>query len=270
MRRLWALAAGVVLVAVLSVVADLAIPAAGSQTPTTLYVDPRIGDDQDDGLLPNHALATLTEALRRTQDDGSPGATVLLMGYDYQLVHQGTGHHCLTVRGTADHPVVIRPNVYTNTLYPVVVTTRTPVTTRWRLVDRGGGLRTWTTPWDPPVRLTKVPSHGLLQVGQIGIDGYDAEPPASVGNATWWTESGGSGRLYVRTDNPNPNDYKVSVKDGDGICLSGRSRHVRIRGLVVDGAVHAVRAEPGARDIRVRNIARRNVLDEDVLPPSAR
>lgn len=255
-----------------SVAADRRLPPADVGQPRTLYVDPRIGDDANSGRLPEEALATLTAALRQVRDPVPAGARILVMGYGDKLVSQGTGQRCPTVRGTARHPVVISANVYTNTLYPVVLTTRTAVTGRWRPVRDAPGGQVWVTRWDRPVRLTKIPSHGLVQVGQVGLDAYRSEPAARAGNATWWREGDtpGSGRLFVRIVGVDPNRYTVMIKDGDAICLSGRSRHVRIRGLAVDGAVHAIRVEPGARDIAVHDVLRRNVLDEDVIPAGAR
>ena len=76
--------------------------------------------------------------------------------------------------------------------------------------------------------------------------------------------------LYLRSGQASPHDYAVTVKNGDAICLSGLSRHVRIDDLMVVGAVHAVRVEPGAVDVGVDHLVRHNVLDKDQVPADAR
>ncbi|REF36557.1 hypothetical protein [Thermasporomyces composti] len=242
-----------------SVVADIAMPPARANLPSTLYVDRRIGADHHDGRTPETPLATLEEAVRRAE----PGTTILITGYGHRLVYPGTGTKCLTVRGTPDRPVVIRRNVYTNTLNPTVFTTNRRVPGPWRLVEEeSDGRQTWSTPWPNHIRLFGDPDLGLVRVGGIAMTGYPRRPPDTAEEASWWEH----GTLFIRTRRANPNNYPVFVKDGDGICLSGRSRHVRIKDIKVAGAVHAVRAEPGAVDIRVQHVVRENVLDADRLP----
>jgi hypothetical protein len=244
----------------LSAVADALIPAASADLPDTLYVDIRIGSDSNSGRMPDQALATLAEAL----DRAGPGTDILLTGYGDRLVYPGTGPRCVTLVGTAAEPVVIRRNVYTNTLYPAVLTSTEPVRGPWRREDDGTtapGVDTWSAPWPDRIVLTGDPDFGFVKIGGIALTGYTTRPPASVSEAAWWAD----GRLYLRTGRADPHRHPVSVKNGDGICLSGASRHVRIDDLMVSGAVHAVRTEPGARDIRITHMVRYNVLDDDDL-----
>ncbi|SDR97663.1 hypothetical protein [Actinopolymorpha singaporensis] len=251
-----------VAVLAVSLVADRAVPPASAGSPHTLYVDARIGDDDAPGTLPDQPLATLTEALRRTR----PGTDILMAGYGDRLPYLGTGVQCPTVEGTAERPVVIRRNVYTNILRPVVLTTDTPVTGPWTLRETTAGHRTWSAPWPDRIRLFGDPDYGFVKIGGIALTGY-AEPPGDYAHeAAWWSD----GRLYLRSGRASPHDYAVTVKNGDAICLSGRSRHVRIDDLMVVGAVHAVRVEPGAVDVRVDHFVRHNVLDKDLIPADAR
>lgn len=254
-----------VFVAVLAVslVADVAMPPARADLPSTLYVDRRIGADHHDGRTPETPLATLQEAVRRAE----PGTTILITGYGHRLVYPGTGTTCLTVRGTPDRPVVIRRNVYTNTLNPVVLTTTRKVPGPWTLLEEGrDGSQTWSAAWPNHIRLFGDPDMGLVKVGGIAMTGYSRRPPDTAQEASWWED----GQLFIRTRRANPNNYPVFVKDGDGICLSRESRHVRIKDIKVAGAVHAVRAEPGAVDIGVQHVVRENVLDADLLPGPAK
>lgn len=247
-----------------SLVADVLIPPAAAGMDATLYVDGRIGSDSGDGGQPTEPLRTLDEALRRAR----PGTDILLAGYGEQLVYHGTGTRCLTVVGSASRPVVIRRNSFTNTPKPVVLTTERKVPGPWRREgDSGGGVgaMTWSAPWHR-VLLFGDPDFGFVKIGMIAVTGYPRRPPASRDEVAWWA----NGRLYVRTSRADPNHYGATVKDGDGICLSGASRHVRIADLSVIGAVHAVRAEAGARDIKVGRTVLRNVLDADLLPATAR
>jgi hypothetical protein len=253
-----------VAVAVLAVsaIADLAMPPARASLPSTLYVDRRIGADHHDGRTPETPLASLEEAVRRAE----PGTTILITGYGDRLVYPGTGTRCVTLRGTPDRPIVIRRNVYTNTLNPVVFTTIRKVPGPWRLVEEGrDGNQTYSAAWPNRIRLFGDPDMGLVRVGGIAMTGYPRRPPDTAEEASWWED----GTLFIRTRRANPNNYPVFVKDGDGICLSGASRHVRIKDIMVAGAVHAVRAEPGAVDIRVQHVVRENVLDDDLLPGAA-
>ncbi len=251
-----------VAVLAMSLVADRAVPPASAGAPHTLYVDARIGDDSSGGALPDQPLATLAEALRRAR----PGTTILMAGYGDQLPYFGTGVHCPTVVGTAERPVVIRRNVYTNILRPVVLTTATPVTGPWTLRENAPGHRTWSAPWPDRIRLAGDPDYGFVKIGGIALTGYAKAPAGYAHEAAWWS----GGRLYLRSGRASPHDYPVTVKNGDAICLSGGSRHVRIDDLMVAGAVHAVRVEPGAVDIRVDHVVRNNVLDKDLIPADAR
>ena len=254
--------AAAVVVAV-GLVADLLVPPARAALPLTLYVDVRIGADSHDGRRPDRALETLDEAVRQAR----PGADILLTGYGTRLDYPGTGTRCLTVVGTADRPVVIRRNVYTNTLNPAVLSVDRKVTGRWTPHggERADGSRTWSTPWPRRIRLTGDPDLGFVKIGGIALTGHARRPVASEVEAAWWA----GGKVFVRTARADPRKYPVVVKDGDGICLSARSRHVRVKDLMVVGAVHAVRVEPGAVDVEVEHLVRQNVLDDDFVPASA-
>jgi len=236
----------------------LVIPPASAGQPLTLYVDGRIGSDDADGRTPERALATLDAAFERAR----PGAEILITGYDTRLPYRGTGTRCVTLVGTPDQPITIRRNVYTNTLYPAVITVDKLVEGKWRREGTAGGQVIWSTPWPGEIVLTDDPDLGFVKIGQLALHGYIAEPPLEVGDAAWWAD----GRVYVRTTDVNPNRYPTIVKDGDGLCLSAKSRHVRIKDLSVRGAVHAIRVEDGAEDIRVSHLVRYNVLDPDVRP----
>ena len=253
---------GVAVVGVLgaSLLADLLIPPADADLPLTLYVDARTGNDGNDGRLPDRALGTLDGALARAV----PGTDILLTGYGTRLTYRGTGTTCRTIAGTRDEPVTIRRNVYTNTLYPTVLSANASVPGPWTLeAEHTGGARTWSTPWPERVQLSGDPDLGFVKIGGIALTGYARRPPESAPEAAWWA----AGRLYARTARADPAEHDVVVKNGDAICLSAASRHVRVKDLMVDGAVHAVRAEPGAVDIEVEHLVRANVLDDD-LPAS--
>ncbi|HZC26803.1 MAG TPA: hypothetical protein VE287_07255 [Actinopolymorphaceae bacterium] len=244
-----------------SLVSDALIPPAAAGMDTTLYVDARIGSDTHDGREPTDALRTLGEAIRRA----APGTNILLTGYGDQLTYLGTGTRCPTVVGSVSRPVVIRRNSFTNTLRPVVLTTVRSVPGPWQRVDEGGTGdvgATWSAPWPHRIPLPVDPDFGFVRIGQIAVTGYAHRPAASKDEVAWWSD----GRLYVRTSRANPNHYGVTVKDGDGICLSGGSRHVRIEDLTFNGAVHAVRVEAGGSDIKVSRVVRDNVLDADLVP----
>ncbi|MGH3486766.1 MAG: hypothetical protein ACRDP8_02445 [Actinopolymorphaceae bacterium] len=284
--RRFALAVGAIGAAAIlavSVVADALIPPASARMPLTIYVDARIGDDRAPGRTPDEPLATLGEALRRAK----PGADILLTGYGDRLTYAGTGTHCVTLVGEPDRPIVIRRNVYTNTLAPAVISADHTVRGGWtRHPDdhgtkepagdpgRNAGARdtghtsdtrhsrgVWSMPWPRRIRLTGDPDVGFVKIGGIALTGYPVRPKASVDEAAWWE----GGRVYVRTSRADPNRYPVTVKDGDALCLSGQSRHVRVKDLMVVGAVHAVRTEPDAFDIQVEHLVRENVLDDDRL-----
>jgi hypothetical protein len=257
-RRILTFVGAAVCVLGVSLLADALVPPASANLPLTLYVDPRIGDDDYPGRLPDQPLATLEEAARRAR----PGTDILLTGYGERLPYPGTGPTCLTVVGSADQPVVIRRNIYTNTLRPAVLTTVKPVRGPWTLREQTASHRTWSTPWPDPIRLIGDPDYGFIKIGGIALTGYVRPPGATVDEAAWWAD----GQLYLRSGQADPHRYHVAVKDGDGICLSSKSKHVRIKDLMVIGAVHAVRAEPGAVDIRVEHVVRGNVLDGDRLP----
>lgn len=244
------------LVVAVAVLASLLVPPATADLPATVYVDRRVGDDGNDGRTPENAYENLTTALRHAPDS----ANVLLMGYGNDLVYAGTETGCVTLRGTAEDPFTIRRNTYTNTLYAAEVTATRKVTDRWEQVRRDGRVRTWSVPWPDPIRLPDEPEKGFLKLGAIGIVGYPEEPPAGATQVAWWSD----GRLYYRDDHYDPNEFDVFVKNGSGLCISGESEHVRIVDLSVIGAVHAIRVEPGARDVRVRHIFRENVLDSDL------
>ncbi|MFD2077880.1 hypothetical protein SAMN05421678_10850 [Actinopolymorpha cephalotaxi] len=260
-RTLLRLVVAAVAVLVVSLVADRALPPASAGAPHTLYVDSRIGDDGLPGTLPDQPLASLSEALRRVR----PGTQILMAGYGDQLPYLGTGVHCPTVQGTAERPVVIRRNVYTNILRPVVLTTATPVTGPWTLRETTSEYRTWSAPWPDRIRLAGDPDYGFVKIGAIALTGYAKPPRDYAHEAAWWS----GGRLYLRSGRASPHDYGVTVKNGDALCLSGRSRHVQIDDLMVVGAVHAIRVEPGAQDIRVDHFVRHNVLDKDLIPVGA-
>ena len=257
-RRILTLVGAAVGVLGASLLADTLVPPANATLPLTLYVDPRIGDDAYAGRLPDQPLATLEEATRRAR----PGTDILLTGYGERLPYPGTGTKCLTVVGSAKQPVVIRRNIYTNTLRPTVLTTVKPVRGPWTLREQTASHRTWSTPWPDPIRLIGDPDYGFIKIGGIALTGYARPPGATVDEAGWWAD----GQLYLRSGQADPHRYPVAVKDGDGICLSSKSRHVRIKDLMIIGAVHAVRAEPGAVDIQVEHVVRGNVLDGDRLP----
>lgn len=254
-RSLGWLAVGAVAVLALGLVADLLIPAASAGQPSTLYVDRRIGSDTASGRTPEEPLESFLEATRRAR----PGTQILVTGYGTNLAYAGTEHRCLTLRGTKDEPITIRRNVYTNTLYPAILTATRKVPGRWRLVERDGRIRTWAADWPHPIRLHGDPDSGFVKLGKVGVYGYADEPHPAVPSAAWWAD----GKVYVRDDHYDPNEYDIFVKAGDGICLSGDSAHVRIQDLMVAGAVHAVRVEPGAVDIRRSHLVRENVLDDD-------
>ncbi|WP_020574959.1 twin-arginine translocation signal domain-containing protein [Actinopolymorpha alba] len=257
-RTLLTLAAAAAGVLAVSVLVDLVIPPASASMPATLYVDRRIGVDDNDGRVPEEPLATLTEAVRRA----APGTDILITGYGSRDVYPGTGTNCLTVVGTPDKPITIRRNVYTNTLYPAVLTTNAEAKGPWTPGAETAGLQTWSMPWPGRIQLFGDPDLGFVKIGELALFGYRHRPPVSEGEAAWWQD----GRVYVRTRTADPNEYRVIVKDGDGICLSGKSRHVRIKDFMVVGAVHAVRVEEGAVDVEVDHMVRRNVLDGDRMP----
>jgi hypothetical protein len=255
---------GAAVVLAASLVADALLPPASVHMPPTFYVDARIGDDAAVGRTPDEPLASLGEAVRRAE----PGAEILLTGYGNRLTYTGTGTRCITLVGEPNRPIVIRRNAYTNTLSPAVLTTDHAVNGGWRprpddtraaRQGRESRSRTWSMPWPDRVRLTDDPDLGFVKIGGIALTGYAHRPSASVDEAAWWE----GGEVYVRTSRADPNRYPVIVKDGDALCLSGESRHVRIKDLMVVGAVHAVRVEPGAADIRVEHLVRENVLDAD-------
>ncbi|MEQ4206463.1 hypothetical protein [Actinopolymorpha sp. B9G3] len=249
-------AVGAAAVLAASFVADALLPPASARMPLTFYVDARIGNDAAVGRTPEEPLATFGEAVRRAE----PGAEILLTGYGDRLTYTGTGTRCVTLAGKPDRPIVIRRNVYTNTLSPAVLTTDHLVHGGWkRRHGSEGGSRTWSRPWPRKIRLTGDPDVGFVKIGGIALTGYPRRPPASVDEAAWWE----GGEVYARTSRADPNRYPVIVKDGDALCLSGKSRHVRIKDLMVVGAIHAVRIEPGAADIRIEHIVRENVLDAD-------
>lgn len=251
-------AAGIVSV---SLAASFVVPPASAGQPLTLYVDKRIGSDDDDGRTPERALETLNAALTRAE----PGADILLTGYSDQLRYRGTGADCVTLRGTPDQPITIRRNVYTNTLYPAVITADRLTEREWARVRTERGQTTWSTPWPRRIALSGDPDLGFLKVGKLALTGFIGEPPLAVGDASWWAD----GELYVRTADVDPNQYPVLVKDGDGLCLSADSRHVRIKDLSFHGAVHAIRVEDGAIDVEIEHVVRHNVLDPDLIAPSA-
>ena len=182
-RTILRLVVAAVAVLAVSLVADRALPPASAGAPHTLYVDSRIGDDGVPGTLPDQPLATLPEALRRAR----PGTQILMAGYGDQLPYLGTGVHCPTVMGTAERPVVIRRNVYTNILRPVVLTTDTPVTGPWTLREAAAGHRTWSAPWPDRIRLAGDPDYGFVKIGGIALTGYFDAPDDSVHEAAWWS-----------------------------------------------------------------------------------
>lgn len=255
------LAAAVVAVLVAGLLASALIAPASAGQPLTLYVDGRIGSDDFDGRAPERALATLDAAIEQAR----PGADILITGYDTRLPYRGTGTDCVTLVGTPEQPVTIRRNVYTNTLYPAMISVDRQVDEKWVRERRAGEQITWSTPWPGEIVLSGDPDLGFVKIGQLALHGYIAEPPLQVGDAAWWAD----GRVYVRTTDVNPNGYATVVKDGDGLCISGQSKHVRIKDLSVRGAVHAIRVEDGARDIEISHLVRYNVLDPDLIAPSA-
>ncbi len=256
-RRLLIGAVAVVGVLGLALVADVLVPPATASSPLTLYVDRRIGADSNDGLTPENALFSFAAALKLAR----PGADIVLTGYGSRLSYDGTGTKCVTLRGTPDKPITIRRNVYTNTLYPAKITsTRLVKWRKWTVVSTEGSMQVWAANWPSPIRLSTDPDAGFVKLGVVSLTGYAKEPPASAGRAAWWADN----KLYVRMENVDPNKHPVYVKDGDGLCLTGESRHVRISDLMFAGAVHAIRVEPGAEDIQVRHIHRQSVLDKDM------
>lgn len=257
------LAAAATLAAAL--VAQQLVPPADADQPLTLYVDRRIGADDKDGRTPDEPLRTLDAALELAE----PGADILIMGYGDSLRYPGTGGRCITVRGTADKPITIRRNIYTNTKYPVFLSTYEVIEDGWRKEPapdaEAGDPPTWSRAWPSRIRLDGDPDYGFLTIDDKVLTGYVDPPPADVDNAGWWAD----GRLYLRAGATRPNRHLTVVKDGDGLCLSGKSRHVRIKDLSIKGAVIGVRVEEGARDIGVEHVYRYSVLDEDLIPDSA-
>lgn len=261
-RRLLGPAIAAAAVLALALLADVVLPPAAANQPNTLYVDRRIGSDSWSGRSPEEPLASFLEATRRAR----PGTQILVTGYSTSLVYAGTEHRCSTLRGTKDEPITIRRNVYTNTLYPAILTANRKVPGPWRVVERNGKSRTWAADWPHEIQLHGDPDNGFVQLGAIAVYGYADEPHPAVARAAWWDD----GKVFIRDNHYDPNEFDIFVKAGDGICLSGDSAHVRIDDLMVEGAVHAVRVEPGAVDIQTSHLVRANVLDDDRIPRSAR
>lgn len=256
-RKLLGAAGAVVSVLAAALLADVVLPPASAGQPDTLYVDRRIGSDRATGRLPDQPLATLDEAVRRVR----PGGQILITGYGTRLAYPGTEDRCITLRGEPGKPITIERNVYTNTLYPTVFTSTRLVRGPWKLVEETSEHRTWAAPWPRRIRLTGDADDGFVKLGGITLVGFREQPEEVVRNGAWWSD----GQLYVRSDHYDPNEFDIYVKSGDGICVSGDSAHLRINDLMVAGAIHAVRVEPGAVDVQVTHIVRANVLDPDLI-----
>ncbi|GAB3404923.1 hypothetical protein [Flindersiella endophytica] len=256
-RKLWGAAGAVVAVLAAALLADVLLPPATAGQPVTLYVDRRIGSDDAAGRLPDQPLATIDEAIRRVK----PGGQVLITGYGTRLAYPGTEDRCITLRGEPGKPITLQRNVYTNTLYPTVLTSTRLVRGPWKLVEETSETRTFAAPWPRRIRLSGDADDGFVKLGGITLVGFGSKPEAVVRNAAWWAD----GQVFIRSDHYDPNDFDIFVKAGDGICVSGRSAHVRINDLMIVGAVHAIRVEPGAVDVKVSHLVRQNVLDRDLI-----
>lgn len=256
-RKLWGAAGAVAAVLAAALLADVLLPPATAGQPDTLYVDRRIGSDDATGRVPDKPLATIDEAVRRVR----PGGQVLITGYGTRLAYAGTEDRCVTVRGEPGKPITIRRNVYTNTLYPAVLTSTRTIRGPWELVEETSETRTFAAPWPRPIRLSGDADDGFVKLGGITLVGFRGKPEPAVRNAAWWAD----GQVFIRSDHYDPNDYDILVKAGDGICVSGRSAHLRIKDLMIVGAVHAIRVERGAVDVEVSHVVRQNVLDPDLI-----
>lgn len=258
-RRRWLLAgvAWIAFVAIYLVIADSTVKPARADLPQTLYVDSGFGHDPAPGAkadpkagsTPALAFKSLDAAVPHVR----PGGSILLMGYGPGTTYQRGGKPCLTVRGEPGRPVTITRNVYTNRLRQPVITTRTTVTSRFVEV----GVGEWTTPWPRDPGLSDGHGEAFVILGQIGLTGWDHQPPQMTDRAAWWSE----GRLHLRLlEGIDPNRYPVRVTNGPGLCFTGTSRHVLVKNLDVLGVLRPVEVRRGAVDIRFENFVVRSAV----------